>query len=148
MPEVASYSLLFYGSPTGYQTNRAQIQLSDANGQTLAWIRFNDPGMFFENDYESGGIIRHVSECVGCSPKRKTDPHLLCSGKGPPGHVGRAHRRRGVGPVGIRPTSSTAALPVSVRETGVSGVSRFRTEAVRPVDGDSAVRTPTPTVRR
>jgi hypothetical protein len=26
--------------------------------QTLAWIRFNDPGMFFENDYESGGIIR------------------------------------------------------------------------------------------
>jgi hypothetical protein len=58
MPEVASYSLLFYGSPTGYQTNRTQIQLSDANNKTLAWIRFNDPGMFFENDYESGGIIR------------------------------------------------------------------------------------------
>jgi hypothetical protein len=58
MPEVASYSLLFYGSPTGYQTNRAQIQLSGVNGQTLAWVRFNDPGMFFENDYESGGIIR------------------------------------------------------------------------------------------
>jgi hypothetical protein len=55
---VSSYSLLFYGSPTGYQTNRAQIQLSDSNGQTLAWIRFNDPGMFFENDYESNGIIR------------------------------------------------------------------------------------------
>jgi hypothetical protein len=55
---VSSYSLLFYGSPTGYQTNRAQIELSDANGQTLAWIRFNDPGMFFENDYESNGIIR------------------------------------------------------------------------------------------
>jgi len=34
------------------------VQLSDANGKTLAWIRFNDPGMFFENDYESGGIIR------------------------------------------------------------------------------------------
>jgi hypothetical protein len=58
MPEVASYSLLFYGSPTGYQTNRAQIQLSGANGQALAWVRFNDPGMFFEEDYESGGIIR------------------------------------------------------------------------------------------
>lgn len=55
---VESYSILFYGSPAGYQTNRAQIQLSDANGKTLAWIRFNDPGMFFENDYESGGIIR------------------------------------------------------------------------------------------
>jgi hypothetical protein len=58
MPEVASYSLLFYGSPTGYQTNRAQIQLSDASNKTLAWIRFNDPGMFFENDYESAEIIR------------------------------------------------------------------------------------------
>jgi hypothetical protein len=58
MAEVSTYSLLFYGSPTGYQTNRAQIQLSDAAGQTLAWLRFNDPGMFFENDYESGGIIR------------------------------------------------------------------------------------------
>lgn len=58
MAEVASYSLLFYGSPIGYQTNRAQIQLSDAGGHTLAWLRFNDPGMFFEDDYESGGIIR------------------------------------------------------------------------------------------
>ena len=55
---VKSYSILFYGSPPGYQTNRAQIQLSDANGKSVAWIRFNDPGMFFENDYESGGIIR------------------------------------------------------------------------------------------
>ena len=58
MAEVSSYSILFYGGPDGYQTNRAQIQLSDASGQTLAWIRFNDPGMFFEADYESGGIIR------------------------------------------------------------------------------------------
>jgi hypothetical protein len=58
MVEVASYSLLFYGGPLGYQTNRAQIQLSDANGQTLAWVRFNDSGMFFEDDYEDGGIIR------------------------------------------------------------------------------------------
>ncbi len=55
---VKSYSVLFYGSPSGYQTNRAQIQLSDAKGKTVAWIRFNDPGMLFENDYESGGIIR------------------------------------------------------------------------------------------
>jgi hypothetical protein len=58
VPAVSSYSLLVYGSPSGYQTNRAQIQLSDANGDTLAWIRFNDPGMFFENDYEADGIIR------------------------------------------------------------------------------------------
>ncbi len=58
MPQVKSYSVLFYGSPTGYQTNRAQIQLSGKDGKTLAWVRFNDPGMTFENDYVSGGIIR------------------------------------------------------------------------------------------
>jgi hypothetical protein len=58
MAEVASYDVVFYGSPTGYQTNRAQIQLSDTNNNTLAWIRFNDSGMFFEDDYESDGIIR------------------------------------------------------------------------------------------
>jgi hypothetical protein len=56
--EVKKYHVLFYGSPAGYQTNRAQIQLSDDKGKTVAWIRFNDPGMFFENDYESRGIIR------------------------------------------------------------------------------------------
>ena len=58
MPAVSSYSILFYGGPDGYQTNRAQIQLSDATGKTLAWLRFNDPGMFFENDANDGGIIR------------------------------------------------------------------------------------------
>jgi hypothetical protein len=58
MAEVASYNVLFYGGPQGYQTNRAQIQLSDADGETLAWVRFNDPDMVFENDYEDGGIIR------------------------------------------------------------------------------------------
>ena len=58
MASVASYSILIYGGQDGYQTNRAQIQLSDSNGQTLAWVRFNDPGMLFEQDYESGGIIR------------------------------------------------------------------------------------------
>jgi len=58
MAVVSSYSVLFYGSPAGYQTNRAQIQLSNAQGKALAWIRFNDPGQFFENDYESNGIIR------------------------------------------------------------------------------------------
>lgn len=58
MSAVASYSVLFYGSPDGYQTNRAQIQLSDAKGKSLAWVRFNDPGMFFEADSDSGGIIK------------------------------------------------------------------------------------------
>src|SRR6266511_1394465 len=56
--EVAKYHTLFYGSPSGYQTNRAQIALYDGSGKTVAYVRFNDPGMFFEDDYESGGIIR------------------------------------------------------------------------------------------
>ena len=56
--EVKSYHILVYGSPHGYQTNRSQIQLSDSKGKTAAWIRFNDPGMHFESDYQSGGIIR------------------------------------------------------------------------------------------
>ena len=56
--KIGSYSVLFYGSPSGYQTNRAQIQLKDTAGKVRAWIRFNDPGQFFENDYENGGIIR------------------------------------------------------------------------------------------
>jgi len=55
---IGSYSVLFYGSPSGYQTNRVQIQLKDTNGKVVAWIRFNDPGQFYENDYEKNGIIR------------------------------------------------------------------------------------------
>lgn len=58
MAIVSNYSILFYGSPEGYQTNRAQISLSDAAGKTLAYVRFNDPGMFFEADSNDGGIIK------------------------------------------------------------------------------------------
>jgi hypothetical protein len=56
--EAKSYSILFYGSPKGYHTNRAQITLTGRDGKTIAVIRFNDPGMFFENDYEKDGYIR------------------------------------------------------------------------------------------
>lgn len=55
--EIKSYHILFYGSPGGYQTNRAQIALYGADGTTTAFVRFNDPGMLFENDSQSGGII-------------------------------------------------------------------------------------------
>jgi hypothetical protein len=58
MAEATAYHILFYGSPEGYQTNRAQIALYGTGGNTIAFIRFNDPGMFFEADFESGGIIR------------------------------------------------------------------------------------------
>jgi len=56
--EVKNYHVLFYGSPEGYQTNRAQISLYGPDGKTAAFVRFNDPGMAFENDYQDGGIIR------------------------------------------------------------------------------------------
>jgi len=32
--------------------------LKDIKGKVVAWVRFNDPGQLFENDYESNGIIR------------------------------------------------------------------------------------------
>ena len=57
MPGVTSYHILFYGSPDGYQTNRAQIALYNGSN-TVAFVRFNDPGMAFENDYTDAGIIR------------------------------------------------------------------------------------------
>lgn len=57
MANVTSYSVLIYGGPDGYQTNRAQIQLKDGNN-VVAWVRFNDPGMAFENDDMLGNIIR------------------------------------------------------------------------------------------
>jgi hypothetical protein len=58
MAEVTNYHILIYGSEEGYQTNRAQIQLTGPNDQVLAWLRFNDPGMNFEMDSQTGGIIR------------------------------------------------------------------------------------------
>ena len=56
--EIKNYHVLFYGSPEGYQTNRAQIALYGPDGKTAAFVRFNDPDMAFENDAQSGGIIR------------------------------------------------------------------------------------------
>jgi hypothetical protein len=58
MAEVTGYSVLIYGGPDGYQTNRAQIQLTGPNNAVLAWLRFNDPGMTFEADYIDNGVIR------------------------------------------------------------------------------------------
>jgi hypothetical protein len=57
MANVTKYSVLFYSGANGYSNNRAQIQLSDGN-TVVAWLRFKDPGMTFENDALEGGIIR------------------------------------------------------------------------------------------
>ncbi len=56
--QITNYHILFYGGPDGYQTNRAQISLYGPNGRVAAYVRFNDPGMTFENDAQSGNIIR------------------------------------------------------------------------------------------
>lgn len=56
--EIKKYHILFYGSPEGYQTNRAQIALYGPDNRTAAFVRFNDPEMNFESDYERSGIIR------------------------------------------------------------------------------------------
>jgi hypothetical protein len=58
MAEVSKYHVLVYGSPDGYQTNRSQITLYGTAGSVIAYLRFNDSGMQFENDADSGGIIR------------------------------------------------------------------------------------------
>lgn len=57
MAEVTKYHVLVYGGPEGYQTNRSQIALYGANGSTLAYVRFNDPGMAYETDSISNGVI-------------------------------------------------------------------------------------------
>lgn len=45
--EVKKHHTLIYGSPSGYQTNRAQIALYGSSGKTIVYIRFNDPIMHF-----------------------------------------------------------------------------------------------------
>jgi len=57
MTNVTSYHILIYGSAQGYQTNRAQIALYGGS-KVVAYVRFNDPGMTFENDSNVGGIIK------------------------------------------------------------------------------------------
>jgi hypothetical protein len=57
MINVTSYKILIYGSPQGYQTNRAQITLLNGN-KDVAYIRFNDPDMTFENDSNTNDIIK------------------------------------------------------------------------------------------
>lgn len=54
---VTAYHILIYGSPQGYQTNRAQIALYNGD-KTVAYVRFNDPGMTFENDSQVNGVIK------------------------------------------------------------------------------------------
>ncbi len=56
MASVTKYHVLFYGTPDGYQDNRAQIALYDG-ATVLGYVRFHDAGMPFPNDSQSGGRI-------------------------------------------------------------------------------------------
>ena len=60
MANVTQYHILFYGSPSGYQDNRAQVTLYDGS-TVLGYVRFHDAGMPFPNDALSGGkILMHL----------------------------------------------------------------------------------------
>ncbi len=53
-----SYDLLVYGSEAGYLSSRAQIELHGPNTQdTIAWVRFCDPGVAFPLDTYNNGIV-------------------------------------------------------------------------------------------
>jgi hypothetical protein len=58
MAAANEYYVNVYSGPDGYQTNRAQIALYGASGNVIAYIRFKDPEMPFQADYQSDGIIR------------------------------------------------------------------------------------------
>ena len=49
MADVTQYHVLFYGTPDGYQGNRAQIALYTGS-QCIGYVRFHDAGMPFPAD--------------------------------------------------------------------------------------------------
>lgn len=56
--QAHSYSLLIYGSEAGYLSSRTQIQLSGLSPQdTIAFVRFCDPGVTFPIDTYNNGIV-------------------------------------------------------------------------------------------
>jgi hypothetical protein len=58
LTEIKNYQIYLFGGPDGLWTNRSKIGLRGSDGKILAHISFNDSDMKFENDSESGGIIK------------------------------------------------------------------------------------------
>jgi hypothetical protein len=54
--QVRTYGFLVYGSQSGYQNARAQIELNGTS-QTVGFIRFCDPGVTFPTDTFNNGIV-------------------------------------------------------------------------------------------
>jgi hypothetical protein len=60
MANITKYKILMYGSPEGYNGNRAQIALYD-DSTVVGFIRFHDPGADFPDDERAGDkIIMHL----------------------------------------------------------------------------------------
>jgi len=57
MRRVTGHDVLFYGSPRGYEGNRARISLYQ-DDRMVGQIRFCDPDMTLAKDHEADGIIR------------------------------------------------------------------------------------------
>ena len=68
--QIATYHILMYGGPTGYQTDRAQITLYGNDEKAKAYVRFNDPGMSFEYH------VRERSTSPACTYIWREDAHF------------------------------------------------------------------------
>ncbi len=58
MAEVASYHILCSWWTRRLSSQSSTNTIKRCRGKTLAWLRFNDPGMFCEADSDNGGIIK------------------------------------------------------------------------------------------
>jgi hypothetical protein len=60
MANITRYKILIYGSPEGYQGNRAQIALYQ-DSQVVGFIRFHDQGTPLPDDERSQGkVVMHL----------------------------------------------------------------------------------------
>jgi hypothetical protein len=64
MANVTQYKILVYGSPEGYQGNRAQITLFK-DSEVIGFLRFHDEGMPFpEDERAKDKIIVHLPSAM------------------------------------------------------------------------------------
>lgn len=60
MANVTGYKILVYGSPEGYQGNRAQIALYEGDA-VIGFVRFHDDGQDFPADEKQGDkVVMHL----------------------------------------------------------------------------------------
>jgi len=60
MANVTGYKILVYGSPDGYQGNRAQVALYEG-ANVIGFVRFHDEGQEFPADEKQGDkVVMHL----------------------------------------------------------------------------------------